>query len=364
MTPPEPMFSIANAIALSTTLAVPVTGQAIDLEFLDATTSGRYPHEGVVRADFDPTERVDDEVLSRHLGRGFALARSLQGTGAATYLFHGTDSIVKARVEHSMVVASIAAGDPATIRALTSSLSARFHYRPSPEVSTPFSIWGDGFHRTTLHLSPVPFADIAQNYPHDTRTRLHWIMEQDANSPRNGRLMLWSGPPGTGKTWAIRALATAWQPWADIHVLLDAEEFFDRPAAIVDLVEAGSHRPILVVIEDADSLVSSRTTREGRLERLLNTADGIVGHSTTLYFLITTNATPSELDPAVGRPGRCFAEVRFDTFSFQEARRLIANPAVPVTDSMTLAQIFDAKHADPAGRALATARGGSTGQYL
>ena len=35
--------------------------------------------------------------------------------------------------------------------------------------------------------------------------------------PARGRLIVWRGPPGTGKTWALRALAGAWREWCGVH---------------------------------------------------------------------------------------------------------------------------------------------------
>lgn len=55
-------------------------------------------------------------------------------------------------------------------------------------------------------IDVCPWADIAPNYAQRTREQLEPLM----SAPRedeSGKLMLWLGPPGTGKTYALRALA-------------------------------------------------------------------------------------------------------------------------------------------------------------
>jgi AAA+ superfamily predicted ATPase len=47
--------------------------------------------------------------------------------------------------------------------------------------------------------------------------------------PSGGRLVLWHGEPGTGKTSAIRALANEWRDWADFQFITDPEEFLANP---------------------------------------------------------------------------------------------------------------------------------------
>ena len=42
--------------------------------------------------------------------------------------------------------------------------------------------------------------------------------------------MLWHGEAGTGKTFALRALAWQWRHWCDLHYIVDPDSFFGEHA--------------------------------------------------------------------------------------------------------------------------------------
>lgn len=58
---------------------------------------------------------------------------------------------------------------------------------------------------------------------------------------RSGRLLLWHGEPGTGKTSAALALVRAWYPWTVPHVITDPERTFQDPDYLATVM---SHRVI------------------------------------------------------------------------------------------------------------------------
>jgi hypothetical protein len=66
-----------------------------------------------------------------------------------------------------------------------------------------------------------PWAEIGQLYPRDVRAALDTLTTQRPTG--TGRLLLWHGAPGTGKTTAIRALLHAWRDWADGTIVTDPE---------------------------------------------------------------------------------------------------------------------------------------------
>ena len=51
-----------------------------------------------------------------------------------------------------------------------------------------------------------------------------------------GRLILWHGEPGTGKTSAIRAWARAWKSWCSIEFITDPDAFFGKSGYMMSVL--------------------------------------------------------------------------------------------------------------------------------
>src|SRR3546814_5232293 len=97
---------------------------------------------------------------------------------------------------------------------------------------------------------------------------------------KSGQLILWHGPPGTGKTTAIRALIEAWTSWCDPVYVSDADRLFkdadylasllatpSRDSVAATLTSAGSQtdRWRLVIAEDTDEFLRKTDRKSTRL---------------------------------------------------------------------------------------------------
>jgi len=150
-----------------------------------------------------------------------------------------------------------------------------------------------------------------------------------ATEPGSGRLILWHGPPGTGKTHAVRGLVRAWREWCVPHLVTDPEKFLGDSTYAMNVLTSGDPEPRsprewhLVVLEDSGELLRADAhERTGQaLSRLLNLTDGLLGQGMNALALITTNEPVGRLHPAITRPGRCWDEVEFGPLGKAEANR-------------------------------------------
>jgi hypothetical protein len=167
------------------------------------------------------------------------------------------------------------------------------------------------------------FDEIARNYTAPVRAALERLMVTRA--PERGRLILWRGEPGTGKSHALRALARAWMPWCSVHFIMDPEELLAHGGAyMLDLLsweDDDESRWRLLILEDAGELIAAdaRAATGQALSRLLNVADGLLGQGTRTLLLITTNEPVKRLHPAARRPGRCLVDIEFAALTKSEA---------------------------------------------
>ena len=230
------------------------------------------------------------------------------------------------------------------------------------EVPVRFWWSHSGGTRALARMLPCPpWETIAYNYVEATRATLEQMMAWRNAPPPGGRLLLWEGDPGTGKTSAIRALASEWRDWADFSFITDPEQFLMDPSYLLDVISGrlGSPRSEpehwqVVVLEDCGEYLApdAKHVAGQALSRLLNVCDGALGQAMKVLVLVTTNESLHTLHPALSRPGRCLAEVSFGRFDREAIEAWAVDAAVepPAASSATLAELY--AHAE--GRAQRT----------
>lgn len=273
------------------------------------------------------------------------------------------DALVYLRLGQGLCRVVIAAECRADAKAVLGDLLTRY---PVDDVRSgaviPMVFWArteHGANNWRRNFEVPRWADVADNYAATTRAPLQALMAWE--SPRHGgQLLLWHGPPGTGKTWAIRALASEWRDWCQFEYVTDPDDLFERASyltSVMLLEEVGGDeggdkekppRWRCFILEDTgEMLMADAKTRQGQaMSRLLNVVDGLMGQGLRILLLITTNEEVKELHPAITRPGRCLYNVHFDLFESWEAEAWLRQNNCQVQRGLgrvTLAQMFQHK---------------------
>lgn len=196
-------------------------------------------------------------------------------------------------------------------------------------------------------IDRLAWSDSSVNYPPSMRASLDGLVAL-RSAPSGGRMMVFHGPPGTGKTRFVQSLASEWSEWCDFDYIVDPDEMFKHALYLNAVLLDGDNDPgrwRLIVIEDGDEFIDANAkARVGAgAARLLNVADGLIGQGLRVMVLVTTNVASTAFSEAIVRTGRCGALVEFPGFAPDEAAAWCAERGVPapeVDGPVTLADLY------------------------
>lgn len=162
---------------------------------------------------------------------------------------------------------------------------------------------------------------IKKSYPNVNEEKISDFFK---NPSPNGKLLLFHGIPGSGKTTYIRHLLS--NVFSGKVVFVNAEIFSKLTSASFIPFAIQNLQKSLLLIEDAEQLLVSRgqdhTDRNSSVADLLNYTDGLLGDALNLKVLATFNTSVQEIDSALLRKGRLNHREEFSHLDKKQAEDL------------------------------------------
>lgn len=181
--------------------------------------------------------------------------------------------------------------------------------------------------------------DVDLQYNNDFKPEYEKI-ESFLDSRESGLVLLW-GAPGTGKTTLIRHLITN-IPREYILVPPGMMPHIAAPEFISFII---SHKNSVFILEDCEQLLIDRqiSSFNNGISTILNMSDGLLSDIFNLKFICTFNAEITAIDQALMRPGRCYANYKFDKLCKEKVIKLAEfnNIELKEPKDMALSDLFN-----------------------
>lgn len=161
------------------------------------------------------------------------------------------------------------------------------------------------------------------NYTPEVVQQIRHVREELMSDTPTGRLVVMTGPTGTGKSFLFYSLLTI----PEVTFLLVDIEIFSQLTAPGLISALESHRgsgPLVVVVEDADDALVPRDGRNMELiSKVLNRSDGLIAKLLDLRIILTSNAKHTDVDSALRRRMRLLEHLKVGPLPAEQATAVL-----------------------------------------
>ncbi len=290
----------------------------------------------------DLVYRISKSVPLRHTGGD---------DGTSYWTFTSNDSIVSLSLhdgELTCKVHSVAAGIVGIIADIVSPAMS-----PSAEGAV-YVLVSDRYNNRFMPRKMDCQGIVRANYSDGVLSAVDHLAEDMVAEKPCGRLVIFDGEPGTGKTHLVKGLIAECRGAVFAVVPPHMVKEFGSPdfiPTIIRFAERKDHKNVVFILEDADASILPRgVDNMNCISTLLNFTDGIMASTTNMRFLVTTNAHKLEIDPALLRPGRLCKHIHVGKLTPEHASTVysrLTGGKQRVFKSVTLADVYSAARSDP-----------------
>lgn len=149
-------------------------------------------------------------------------------------------------------------------------------------------------------------------------------------SNTNKGIIMFHGPPGTGKTHYVRRLIPIASKLGKRVILIPKHVMNSLESPVFNdfMLRNFVNQKILFIIEDSESIISRRPSaavgggRSELVSTLLNVTDGILNDILNIQVILTFNTDLKAIDEALLRKGRLIAKYSFEKLSSKQSKKL------------------------------------------
>ncbi len=157
---------------------------------------------------------------------------------------------------------------------------------------------------------------------------------------RKSGLIVLRGIVGSGKSNYIRHLVTT-HPANYVIVTNSLAGHLASPEFISFMLE---NKNSIFILEDCEQILMDRGDNiSGAIANILNMSDGLMSDIFNVKFICTFNADIDQIDKAILRKGRCFANYEFKKLCAEKTKVLLNKQGITLDkyEPMTLAEIYN-----------------------